>query len=270
MKTKHFAHAAGLLIGMSASVISGNAFALSTWNSQSCTASGSAHGNNYSCSANGITATVTAWSTTGSSSTYQDATVNLYSGGFGVRNRNPYDGSDTGTTPDEQQDPQHSIDNMTNTDLVLINFGADSVALKALSLGWWTSDSDVTVMRYKGGAVGNTSSLAGFGAGNLISNGWELVKSVADVGNLPNDSTTFNAAGVSSSWWLISAYNSTYGGSGTGLDTATKDYFKLLTFGGDKTSQTPGTGVPEPGSLALVGIAALGMMGLRRRAKTAK
>jgi len=144
------------------------------------------------------------------------------------------------------------MDNSGKTDLLSLKFAA-AVKLDSLSLGWYKDDSDVSVLAYTGAAPPPVS-ISGKTVANLVSSGWSLV---ANLANVKATAPTFNAGGTSSSWWLISAYNSGYGG--TAID-GTSDYVKLLSV----SNSTPGK-VPEPGSLALMGLAACAAFGLRRR-----
>lgn len=77
----------------------------------------------------------------------------------------------------------------------------------------------------------------------------------SEVTVLPTAATT----SISSSYWLITAYNNSYG-TGTGLDQG-NDYFKLLSVAGTTVRNE----VPEPASLALVGASLVVVIGLRRR-----
>ena len=95
-----------------------------------------------------------------------------------------------------------------------------------------------------------------------------------------------SAANLYSSWWLISTYT---GGAGVqkNLDATANDAFKILSFTANTcagtitggSSGTAGTstanngsscqpssgGAPEPGSLALAGLAMVGVLATRRR-----
>lgn len=66
-----------------------------------------------------------------------------------------------------------------------------------------------------------------------------------------------NSNNLSSSFWLITAYNSAFGG--TSLSTG-NDAIKVL-----GVSTGVATGVSAPGTLALAGLALVGMGALRRR-----
>lgn len=268
---------ARIALAAAALLVSGAASAQATWNFANsintaptpdqytlCGATANlptaAYGNTFGCTSGGITTTASAWSTTRDTTTgatnvsggagFASAYLSLQGGsGFGVANR--VEGLSV-TAPD------HSMDSVTNTtDAILLGFSS-AVTLNQLTLGWYSTDSDVTIMRWTGGAGGPT-----MGSTNVSSmTGWTLVTS-ADVDAAdPTSPYTLNFnGGGASSWWLISAYNSTYGGTGGGLDT-NNDYVKLLSV------RSAGPSVAEPGSLALAGLALGGfLIGRRRRAR---
>ena len=204
-----------------------------------------------------------AYSTTGAGSTFATAAAVSYGGDYGVT-----------AALENTATPQHAMDNFGSTDAILLNF-SNSVILKQLTVGWAAYDSDISVLRYTG--VG-APVLAGKTIAQALSSGWVSVgnyetvagESQTDGGGNNSTVTAINAGNGSSSWWLISAYSSGYGGTNTGsvgdgsglYNSGSYDYVKLFQVGGDKA---PGS-VPEPGSLALVAAALLGGFAIRRRA----
>ena len=90
---------------------------------------------------------------------------------------------------------------------------------------------------------------------------WSLVNNYAD---MVDDTARATNASItqSSSWWLISAYNSAWG---TGTNTANlsngDDFVKVLS----SITTMPGGTVGEPGSLAMAGLALLGAFAARRK-----
>jgi hypothetical protein len=230
------------------------------------TQSGSgAVGNSYACAANGSVTrdlTVSAWGAVSSSNTTFGTAFVASQGtdGFGVGSQSEGGAGATGLNTSVDNDPTTLSPN-----LLLLHFGS-AVVLDTVTLGASFNDADVTLMAYTG-ALPPSSFLAGKTSTNLTAGGagagWSLVQNLGDGApdasygaSGTNIDYSVNPGGVSSSYWLISAYDPGFGG-GT-LDSLV-DYFDVLGVATRDAAE-----VPEPGALVLA-LSALAMLSSQRR-----
>ena len=205
---------------------------------------------------NGLTMSVTSWSTTGSGGTLEAARTNIYSGGLGVCNENENCSSS----------PNHAMDNYGYNDFLLFTFNMTVDPIK-VKIGWSNGDSD---MNYWVGSEANPT-MAGLALANLGTEGF---------------GPQYNSDGSGSRWFDVD------GGSGLSLllaaelvqDAPTqyicgyryghprycttedpKDYVKIEAIKVDYTEPPPQEQVPEPSTYALVGSALAGVAFLRRK-----
>lgn len=190
--------------------------------------------------------------------TFQTAALNYQGTGSGVGIFNQNEGLSAST-------PNHAVDNSSSSgiiDMMLLSFTSAEI-LKQVTIGWSGADGDFQVLAYTGSSPFSTSTIVGKTAAQLLTGGWSLVTTVNGAGGIstPDVNYAVNTGNVSSSYWLISAFNSAFGGST--IATSGVDAIKVLAV----TTQGPGQNVPLPNTLALAGLGLFAIARMRRRAQ---
>ncbi|MDO8263484.1 MAG: exosortase-dependent surface protein XDP1 [Gallionella sp.] len=263
---------ATVLVTLGSSVLAASTWTYSggpgTGTCASTASSGLAVGNTLGCGTlAGVTLDAKAFSTSNGATsssgiTFAAAALYNWSGGLGAVNSSE---SASTTGP-------HATDNRYGTDAILLHF-TDAVSLTNVGIGWsgtshtvsglsGNQDSDFSILAYTGSATGSSTilgkTLDGTASSTLLTTGWQ---SVGNYGNKADNTNVAVSSTLYSSYWLISAYNGAFGG--TGFD-AGNDYFKLASV----TAQAQ-TNVPEPGSIALLGLGLVGLLVARHRTQKA-
>lgn len=276
MSKKNNVLAALLVLGVGH--IPTNALALVKWTltSADCiSATGGACDQEYASSrtfkpsdSEGPNVTATGWANTiGTNTRLEMGEVAQYDGGLGVRNADHPDSGRSSTDGREGTNPEHAMDNDERFDLVLFDFGGVDIRLSEVTLGWYSGDSDITVLAYTGiGDILNATHLDYFGARTYTSStqdltdyGWQVIGSY-DVDSTDNTGSHYVQpidTDVSSSFWIVGAYNPVFASNGCETTycngpASYPDFVKVKKLAGHTD-----VAIPEPGTLLLLLTASL-------------
>jgi len=258
------------LVGLLATGTSAQAAQVQTWNFGGNTVDGNRCNNTFSCifkSASGYEIKVSAYATSQANSgtggttpagTLISATLTDQSAGLGINNKQTGDGS-------EGADPEHAADNNQRYDVFVLEAlgsGAANFDWQSLGISWakeWTYSGSTVVNR---GATADIDFFVGNGDGTSFTSMClstcpdSGTKKITDAGfkyiDGNNNQTTgspIDVLGSDKGRYLVVSGALNLGGDGF------FDAFKL----------SGATGVPEPHSIALLGLGFLAMVGLRRK-----
>ncbi len=260
-KNNHSALAGKLAVALSLWMAYGAAYAVQTWSSSAC-----ATGSTTVACASGL-------SVEGYSTAYLNNSKAKVGTSFVTANVNNSSGLGVVASSESSTDGSNYIDSNAGTDALLLNFTTAST-LTSLNIGW-SGDSDLSIFAWT-----NTGapSVTNFGPSSLTTtgSGWSLIGNFFNAGQATGGTVTVpSTPAIYSSYWLVSAYNSYYGVS---TPDSTVDAFKILAISAQNcvgaqcptaTSAARVASVPEPGSMALIGAAFLGMLAVRRKSRSA-
>jgi len=204
--------------------------------------------------------TITGWSDTGSGGTIETGQLK-YSNTYGLMLINQDE-------PDNN--PHHSIDSYdTYFDMVLLSFD-QAIDLTRFTIGWAQEAkpqnlyrSDISVAAYTGS--GDAVIAADTWAGLASSGDWATIGEYRDVEDYTYQDVTSD---VTSKYWLVGAYNPIFQNPGevTGQWASTNnDGFKLASINGITMAAAKPSSVPEPSSLAILGLGLLGLCSMRKK-----
>lgn len=224
-----------------------------------------ATGDSYEWSgSDGSVVTLSAWSAVG----YNDIQSSNH-----IFGRNPWglvidqDGYPCGSNSGCSGGDSHYIDNGNVQEFVLFDFGDKEFSLKSFYNGSVGNDSDMTVLAYTGNGD-PTQNLSSLNVSELSSNGWGVISHHANTGS-GYESANSDLNNVFSSYWIVGTYMSAVGAGGDYIGDCAFDSIKFAGITGEVRKPgpigSPHTGVPLPGTLALMSLGLVFAVRQRRR-----
>jgi hypothetical protein len=214
-----------------------------TWNTESGGSPVTGNSSQYTFTS-GESVKVRAYSLTNlTTSTFQAAGIGIYGGGLGVT----YTGESTTS-------PNHAVDNVGKFDFLLFEFESANFSNMSFQIGWKDTDSDIQAW-VGGGAAGLNLTNSGLCTGGTCN-----FDDLDDMGFSAPE--TFDNVAIDTTKNLTGSLTGRYLLLSGRLSGDYDDYFKVSVISGKESKQ-----VPEPSSLALVAVAAVGagVIGRKRR-----
>ncbi|MDO7083313.1 exosortase-dependent surface protein XDP1 [Pseudocolwellia sp. AS88] len=277
----------------SLALISASAFASTTYTDFGSVSDTGTSFNEFSLNASGVTITVSGWSDTDNFSTSEGG--NPLTGDDKITKATDFDKNGNGWSMENIDESNqancgysHSADNLgggtgsdscnyNDYDMFLLEF-SEAVNISEITSSWLYGQGRTTSSKNTA-ATNNQITVAALSNNDLLGNSWSDVADTATSGfssftysstsgYYTSDLTTAdaNVSGVYSSYWLVGALNTVFGGT---LSDEGNDGIKLsgVSFSTGSGTPPPATTVPEPASIMMFGLALVGFAASRRKVK---